>query len=322
MLEEVKTFFTPTMTTNREGKIMVDATVGFGGHTSSLISLWHAKCFSLHDTHTSAQASVLVHAVDADGTMLDRARENLHQYEDMVHFHEMFNDEFFVTLPDNSVDFILVDLGISMYHFKESGRGFSFSEDALLDMRLSRHTEASAYELVNFASEQRLKEILYTYGEERHATKWVNRIVNARRTHAIRTVHQLCDTLQLSKKYSDRKTLMRIFQALRIAVNDELSRLSRMLPDAWRTLKKKGRLVVISFHSLEDRIVKQFFKHVSSTLKNDADIPKNNIPRIYNIQSAGSGRVLTKKPITPQKEEIEKNYASRSAKLRVAEKTV
>lgn len=322
MCDEVKFFFTPVMTLPKEGKrMMIDATVGFGGHTNSLLDSWNLMRGKIQDEHAIFDSRKLcVHAVDADRHMLEIAQKRLLVYGDLIQFYNDFFDNYFLQIPNSSVDCILMDLGVSMYHFKESGRGFSRSENAPLDMRLSIDTPTKAFDIINTYSSDEIIKIFYDYGEERQAVKWANRIINARLENPIETVQQFCEVLQLGKKSDDRSVLTRIFQALRIAVNDELNRLCRALPEAWRVLKPGGRIAIISFHSLEDRIVKNFFKYIAAKLKNREENPMYKVAQKNNQYDTGT--ILTKKPVVATEKELSINIASRSAKLRVAEKRV
>ena len=286
---------------------IIDGTVGFGGHSSAFLSL--------HGIHPDT----MLHAIDADRAMLQVAKERLDHYAHTVQYHNMFFDEYFKNNAQPHVDFILMDLGVSMYHFKESKRGFSRNGDEPLDMRLSHTTEQDASFVINNYSKDDLVSMLYEYGEERQAVKWVQRIVEARKVAPIKTVSQLCEVLQLGKKSIDRPILNRIFQAIRIEVNQELTRITRALPYAWECLRKKGRLAIISFHSLEDRIVKHFFKYLAGKNTEDEVNKYINMP-IYNKKVYNTGALLTKKPIIPSEEELGENIASRSAKLRIIEK--
>lgn len=317
MRNEIIKYFLPLLESQSEQKILVDATVGFGGHTDALFS----SRGSLRKTSQSIlyerePYNMLAHVIDADEYMLSTSKKRLEQYGDRISYHNQFFDQFFETVEENSVDMILMDLGVSSYHFKESKRGFSKHDDTSLDMRLSLDGDITAFDIINFEKAEVLTKILREYGEERQAYKWVNRIIEARKTHPIESARALCTVLQLGKKASDAPILARIFQAFRIAVNDELGRLQNALPYAWKSLKKDGVLAIISFHSLEDRIVKYFFRHLEGRLQQ-----RDNIP-IYNNDLCKTASILTKKPLVPNEQEIEENIASRSAKLRVAKKIV
>lgn len=194
---------------------------------------------------------------------------------------------------------ILLDLGLSSWQIENSGRGFSFMKDEPLDMRYNRAAGLTAEEIINKWPEEKIASILKEYGEERFSGKIAGRIVEERRTNSIKTTFQLVALIKKSipKRFQRGQIhcATRTFQALRIAVNDELNNLKKVLPQTVDILEGGGRLVIISFHSLEDRIVKVFFKENSQFLK-----------------------ILTKKPITPSFEEIKLNQRSRSAKLRAA----
>jgi len=193
---------------------------------------------------------------------------------------------------------ILFDLGFSSWHLEESGRGFSFEKNEPLDMRYNPENPLTAEKIVNNWSEREIEKILREYGEERFTKRIAREIIQERKIKPIKTTFQLVETIKKSTPiwYHHRRIhpATRTFQALRIAVNDELNNLKKALPQAVEILEKDGRLAVISFHSLEDRIVKNFFRE--------------------NL------KILTKKPIRPSLEEIEINPRSRSAKLRVGQK--
>ncbi len=198
---------------------------------------------------------------------------------------------------------ILFDLGMSSWHLEESGRGFSFFKDEPLDMRYSSQNPLTAEKIVNYWSKSEIEKILREYGEERFAKKIAEKIIEARKSKPIKTTFQLVEIIRkaVPSRYLHQKIhfATRTFQALRITVNDELNNLEKALPQAADILNPKGRLVIISFHSLEDRIVKNF----------------------YQTRSPMESKILTKKPIRPQKEEIEINPRARSAKLRAAQKS-
>ncbi len=196
---------------------------------------------------------------------------------------------------------ILFDLGMSSWHLEESGRGFSFMRDEPLDMRYSIKSQITAERIINEFSKEEIERILREYGEERFAKRIAREIVEARKIKPIRNTFQLVEVIKKAfpsrYKYSKLHFATRTFQALRIAVNDELNNLKKALPQAIGALENRGRIVVISFHSLEDRIVKNFFKE---------EVKKGLI------------KILTKKPVRPTEEEIKINPRCRSAKLRAA----
>jgi 16S rRNA (cytosine1402-N4)-methyltransferase len=200
---------------------------------------------------------------------------------------------------------ILFDLGISSWHLAESGRGFSFSRKEPLDMRYNPYHPVSAEKILNYWSREEIEKILREYGEERFAREISEKIIEARKIKPIKNTSQLVEIVKraLPVRYLGQKInpATRTFQALRIAVNDELANLQKVLPQAMEVLERNGRTAVISFQSLEDRIVKNFFKEGA----------RNN-----------SLKILTKKPVTPTGDEIKINPRSRSAKLRAAIKTI
>ncbi|GAI10311.1 unnamed protein product, partial [marine sediment metagenome] len=202
-----------------------------------------------------------------------------------------------------AVSGILFDLGMSSWHLTEAGRGFSFLKNEPLDMRYSPQNPLTAEKIVNYWSKSEIEKILREYGEERFAKKIAEKIIEVRKSKPIKTTFQLVEIVRkaVSSRYQPQKIhfATRTFQALRITVNDELNNLEKVLPQTLEILKPGGRLVVISFHSLEDKIVKNF----------------------YRDSSPEKLKILTKKPIRPQKEEIKINPRSRSAKLRACQKS-
>ncbi len=210
------------------------------------------------------------------------------------------------------VDAVLADLGVSSHHFDAPERGFSFrSETPLLDMRMNTSSKLSAQTVINEYSEEDLANIIYKYGELKQSRQIARRIVQARNENPIKTVGQLLEVVRPCLRPKDEKKQMSmLFQAIRIEVNDELGALEEMLSACLSILKKGGRLVVITYHSLEDRIVKNFLK---STTESD-DLQQ----QIYGGNRA-KWKIITRKPITPSAQELEENPRSRSAKLRVAE---
>ena len=200
----------------------------------------------------------------------------------------------------NGVNGILLDLGLSSDLLEKSGRGFSFLRDEPLDMRFDLNDDLTAEKIINSYEEEELAEIFEKYGEERFSKRIAGKIIESRKTDFIKTTNQLVEVIKKAVPFRFQHSRIhfatRVFQALRIAVNDELGVLRKVLPQAIEILAPEGRLAVISFHSLEDRIVKRFFKEKSGL------------------------KIITKKPIRPSLEEVEENARSRSAKLRVAEK--
>lgn len=212
----------------------------------------------------------------------------------------------------DEVDGLLADLGVSSHHFDDKERGFSFRFDGALDMRMNTRAGKTAAEVVNTYTEEALADVFYLYGELKNARKLASVLVKAR---AVKPVETIADFLEVIKPFvgkdKEKKVLAQIFQALRIEVNDEMRALKEMLSQALTVLKPGGRLVVITYHSLEDRLVKNFLKTGNFEGKTEQDF-------FGNIQSPF--RLVNNKVIVPSAEEIESNPRSRSAKLRIAEK--
>jgi 16S rRNA (cytosine1402-N4)-methyltransferase len=281
----------------------IDCTIGSGGHTASILD------------HSSPGGQLL--GIDADPKAIEIAQERLQHYKDSV---LLVNDNF-VNLQSichkydfSPVNGILFDLGISSIQLNGNGRGFSFQHDAPLDMRFNPNQKVTAADIINTTSEARLAHLIKTYGEETHSHRIARSIVKER---PIETTRQLARLIE--KTVSRRGKIhpaTKTFQALRIAVNHELEYLETALRQAIDLLGFEGRLVVISYHSLEDRIVKQFMQKEASACICPPDTPIcicHHIPRL---------RLINKKVITPSSTETSLNPHSRSAKLRAAERIV
>jgi 16S rRNA (cytosine1402-N4)-methyltransferase len=284
MTAEVVEFLRP-----HGGGLFVDCTVGLGGHSRALLE---------------AGASRII-ALDRDLDALARARETLGPWRDrveLVHADYRAIEEVMDERRLDRVDGTLADLGVSSLQFDEPGRGFSFQRDEPLDMRMDRTTGDSAADLVAQSTEHELADAIFQYGEERWSRRIAHAIVQARQQAPIETTGRLAGIV---RRAQPRRGYMRIdpatrtFQALRIWVNRELEGLDRFVEAAARRLRTGARLIVIAFHSLEDRIV----KHTLRALQHD-----------------GLVQVLTKKPVVPRDEEVERNPRARSAKLRAAER--
>lgn len=210
------------------------------------------------------------------------------------------------------VNGILADLGVSFHHFDDAGRGFSFRFDGPLDMRMNRRAERSAADVVNTASEERLADIFHLYGELKQARRLAAAIVKARADEKIETVEQLLAIVRpLISPKAEKKELAQLFQALRIEVNGEIRALEQLLESALNSLAPEGRLVIITYHSLEDRLVKNFMRTGRIDGREQKDFFGRNLSPL---------KLLTSKPIVADDAEIERNPRSRSAKLRVAQK--
>ena len=280
----------------------VDGTLGAGGHARGILE-------------ACAPDGQLL-GLDVDPQALAIAREILAPHENRIHLAQASYTSLSAQLKRigwNEVDGIVLDLGASSMQFDTPERGFSFLQDAPLDMRFGPHVPQTAADIVNSYSERELADLLYEYGEERESRKIARAIVKARPLH---TTRELVDAIEaVSPRRGDRvHPATRTFQALRIAVNEELASITEVLPQALASLKPGGRLAVISFHSLEDRIVKDFFREQSKDLVNPP------YERIYEVERKATLKEVNRKPFTPSEEEIKNNPRARSAKLRIAEK--
>ena len=283
------------------GAVYVDATVGGGGHAGGI-------CRLLENTGRLI-------CFDADEEALSHARRHLEQFARRTEFvHANFaqlRDELDARGVEG-IGGILFDLGVSSHQLDEPARGFSFRSDAPLDMRMDRQRGKTASDVVNTMDEQTLANILWRYGEERRSRRIAKSMVAARPIESTGQLKRIVESV-IAPKHSV-KSLARVFQALRIEVNDELRSLEIALRACVELLRIGGRIVVLSYHSLEDRIVKEFFKTESATSVRSAHKyapDKEIVPRV---------RLLTRKPIVASDEEVERNPRARSAKLRVAER--
>jgi len=286
----------------QKGGRYVDGTLGAGGHARGILE-------------ASAPDGQLL-GLDVDPQALAIARETLAPYEHRIHLAQASYTTLSAQLKNlqwDSVDGIALDLGASSMQFDTAERGFSFMQDAPLDMRFGPHATQTAADIVNNYSERELADLIYEYGEERDSRKIARAIVDKRPLHTTRELVAAIEAV--SPRRGDRiHPATRTFQALRIAVNDELESVKAVLPQAVTALRSKGRLAVISFHSLEDRIVKEFFREQSKDLVNPP------YERIYEEERNAVLKEVNRKPILPSEEETEDNPRARSAKLRIAEK--
>lgn len=290
----------------RSGGIIVDGTAGGGGH-SYLI----AKCLT--------EGKLI--AIDQDETAIRAAGKRLSEFSDKV----MFARNNFANIREvvngfgyERIDGVLMDLGVSSYQLDTPERGFSYMADAPLDMRMNTDAPKSAYDVVNTYPEAVLRKILYDYGEEKFAPKIAARIVAERAKAPIETTGQLCDIIKASMpasaKIGGHHPAKRSFQAIRIEVNSELDVIEPAIRSAVDMLNTGGRIAIITFHSLEDRIVKQTFADLASGCVCPRDLPVCVCGRQPKV------KIITRKPIIPSEKELEENPRSRSAKLRIAEK--
>jgi len=290
-----------------KGELMIDANTGEGGHAYAFLSRF---------------SDLKIVGIDADSEILEIAKKRLEKFADRLYLYSGWSSDFFAEYPSElkRPDTIFFDLGISSYHYKKSGKGFSFENDEFLDMRLDVTQNLTAADLLARLPERELADLIYNNSGERYSRRIASLVASERQNSTITTTSALADlvtrAVPASYRHGPIHPATRTFQALRIAVNGELSRLPSLLEAAHRVLEPGGRLGVISFHSLEDRIVKNFFR----TMNKDCTCPPH-APICY-CEGSRSVNILTKKGIAPGKEETERNPPSRSARLRVVEKVL
>ena len=282
MQNEVLSFLNP----GDKEALLVDCTLGEGGHSNLFLQRY---------------PNLKVIGLDRDCRIMEKAKNRLAPYGDRFQARNIWFDEFWKNYDGPAVDYVLFDLGISVFHYEESGRGFSFKRSEKLDMRLDLDGALDAAQVVNTYDEKSLADLIYNYGEERYSRRIAAAICSYRQTKQIEYTDELADIIwdAVPNEYRHRRIhpATKTFQALRIEINGELDRIEPALEGAVKALKPGGRIAVITFHSLEDRPVKWFFKNHENILE-----------------------ILTKKPLEPTQEECDANPPSRSAKLRVVEK--
>jgi len=293
----------------KKGGIYVDGTIGGAGHSKEI-----AKLIGLE--------GILI-GIDQDINAINAAKEKLSDYRDSI---KLINDNFknmkAVTqnLGINEVDGILLDLGVSSHQLDEEERGFSYMKDAALDMRMDRRNPLTAEIIVNDWPEQEIFKVIRDYGEERWAKRIAEFIGRERQNERITSTHKRVEVIKNAIPASARREgphpAKRTFQAFRIAVNDELGILEKTISDGISLLKPNGRLCIITFHSLEDRIVKTVFNKLEKPCTCPPKFPQCICGQVPLI------KVITRKPITANDKELEENPRSRSAKLRVAQRLV
>lgn len=291
----------------RENHIYMDCTIGGAGHSSEILK--------------RLNGTGLLVGIDQDEFALSSSEKRLKEIGDNF---KLFNNnfEFFKenlnSIGISKVDGILLDLGVSSHQFDEGSRGFSYNYDAPLDMRMNKSTIITAKDIVNTYSKEALTKLFYEYGEERWSKRIAEFIVKARDVKTIETTFELVDIIKAAIPKAARSggphPAKRIFQALRIETNDELGVLRRSLGDMIESLNPGGRICVISFHSLEDRIVKDTFKYYYLDCICPPEVPICTCDKKREIE------IITRKPITASKEELSVNNRAHSAKLRIAEK--
>ena len=276
--------------------VYVDVTFGGGGHSKEMLSRLGEKG-TLYGFDQDADAE---NNIPEDDRFVF-VRSNFRYLSNFMRFH-----------GETEIDGLLADLGVSSHHFDDKDRGFSFRFQGMLDMRMNTRAGKTAADILNTYTEEALSTLFYLYGELKNSRKLASVIVKARETKPLETTDEFLALITpYIGKDKEKKMLAQVFQALRIEVNDEMRALREMLQQAMRLLKPGGRLVVMTYHSLEDRLVKNFFKsgNFEGTISQDF---------FGNIQSPF--RLINNKVITPSSEEVEVNPRSRSAKLRIAEK--
>ena len=274
----------------------VDVTFGGGGHSKEILK------------HLDKRGRLLSFDQDAD------AEKNIINDKRFTFVRSNFRylQNFLRYYGVEQIDGLLADLGVSSHHFDESERGFSFRADGPLDMRMNKRAGLSATDVVNDYTEEKLANVFYLYGELKNSRKLANTICKAREVQKLDTINAFLEVIKpLFNKEREKKELAKVFQSLRIEVNQEMEALKEMLQAATQVLKPHGRLVVITYHSLEDRMVKNLMKTGNVEGKADKDF--------YGIVNTPYA-LVNNKVIVPSEEEIERNPRSRSAKLRIAEK--
>ncbi len=282
--------------------VYVDGTIGGAGHSSKILE--------------NLTKDGLLIGIDRDKEALKASKERLKDYSNVKFVwgtHEQIK-EIVEDLGITKVDGILFDLGVSSYQIDEPTRGFSYTKNAKLDMRMNQEQELTAQMVVNSYSEEALSNIFFNYGEERFSKKIASRIIKERELKPIETTFELADLIRKVVPQNTVDSLKRIFQALRIEVNGELKNLEKALKDGVQLLKSGGRFCVITFHSLEDRIVKKTFLELEGKCTCPKDFP------VCVCGAKSYGKFVYKKPLVATPEEQEKNPRSKSAKLRVFER--
>ena len=290
----------------KENGIYVDGTLGGAGHSSEILK------------RLSKEGRLI--GIDQDTDALKAAKERLKDYSNVTFVHSNFSniENVLNNLNIDGVDGILMDLGVSSYQLDEGERGFSYMKDAPLDMRMNRDNDFSAYNVINEYSEEDLYRIIRDYGEEKFARRIASFIVENRQEKNIETTLELVEIIKSAIPAKARREgphpAKRTFQAIRIEVNSELSILNKTIEDGVGKLNKGGRMAIITFHSLEDRIVKNKFRDLAVSCRCPKEFP------VCVCGEKAKVKIISRKAIEPTKEEVEINPRSRSAKLRVIEK--
>ena len=311
MIKTAESYHTPVLLNEsieglnlQKGGIYVDVTMGGGGHTLEILNRMDkdATLFSFDQDLDAYQNMLESHSDDiAQDVRFVFVRSNFRYLKNWMRYHGV-----------EQIDGLLGDLGVSSHHFDDENRGFSFRFDSPLDMRMNKSATQTAADVVNNYSEEALADVFYLYGELKNARRIASLLVKQRAQTEIKTTQQLITVLEpLFRREREKKDLAKLFQALRIEVNGEMQALKEMLNSATQLLKKGGRLSIITYHSLEDRIVKNIMKAGNVEGKVEQDF----YGRIHT-----PFKLINNKVIVPSEEEQEQNPRSRSAKLRIAEK--
>lgn len=283
--------------------IYVDGTLGGAGHSLKIAQ-------KLENTGN-------IIGIDKDIDAIKKAKETLNDFTNVIYVQDNHDNikEILSKLKIDKVDGILLDLGVSSYQIDEKTRGFSYMIDSPLDMRMNKEQELTAKIVVNTYSEDKLAEIIYKYGEEKFSRQIARKICEYRKNTEIKTTKELVEIIEKSvPRTKQGHPAKKTFQAIRIEVNNEIEPLYKTIINSIDCLRPKGRLCVITFHSLEDRAVKQAYKDYEGKCICPPDFP-------YCVcGNKAKGKIITKKPILPTEEEMEKNTRSKSAKLRIFEK--
>ena len=290
----------------RNDLIYVDGTLGGAGHSYEILK--------------KLNGSGMLIGIDRDNDALNAASKRLSEFSNykLVHDNHSKIKNILENLNIKGVDGILLDLGVSSYQLDEASRGFSYMNDARLDMRMNQEDELSAFEVVNNYPEEKLFRIFKDYGEEKFSSSIAKKIVEKRKEKEIETTFELVDIIKsaMPKRALNEKQhpAKRVFQAIRIEVNSELTLLKKAVVDSIMSLNKNGRLLIITFHSLEDKIV----KHTYEEMEGRCTCPKDFPVCVCGFKSYG--KIITKKPIVSGEEEVLENPRARSAKLRIFER--
>ena len=285
--------------------IYVDGTMGGAGHSIEILKRLSNK-------------GMLI-GIDRDTDALEAAKKRLSEYKNVKYIHDNHDNikEILNSLKIDKVDGILLDLGVSSYQLDERNRGFSYLGENELDMRMDKSQELTAKRVVNYYQEKELANLIYEYGEERYSRQIARNICNYRKEKTINTTKELVEIIEKSipkSKQNDGHPAKRTFQAIRIEVNNEIKPLYQTVKDCIDCLNPQGRLCIITFHSLEDRVVKNAYIEAKGKCTCPSDLP-------YCVCGAKTlGKIINKKPIVATKEEQEENSRSKSAKLRIFEK--